>query len=185
MNEPIAALLNPASGLFTANTLDREKKTFAEVDAVVILPHAHQLVEGPGNRYFTDGDSTFCTPESDKAIYTESRLGETRCPSWKAYLARKINRILSGQNIMPPMLFYGFVQLGPGVRRNLSARLRSSAAFRSPFLPTTVFASPDARRDARQKRRGCFSTSGSPAMNGPLRWSRSRFGNVNRRKPRT
>ena len=63
MNEPIAALLNPASGLFTANTFDREKRTFAEVDAVVILPHAHQLVEGPGNRYFTDGDSTFCWPE--------------------------------------------------------------------------------------------------------------------------
>ena len=26
MNEPIAALLNPASGLFTANTFDRERE---------------------------------------------------------------------------------------------------------------------------------------------------------------
>jgi len=55
MHEPISAIINPASGLFTPNTFDPEKRTFDRVDAVVIVPHLHQLIEGPGNRKFIDG----------------------------------------------------------------------------------------------------------------------------------
>jgi hypothetical protein len=63
MNEPIASLVHPASGLFTPNTFDPEKRAFADIDAVLILPHARQLIEGPGNRRFVDGNATFAWVE--------------------------------------------------------------------------------------------------------------------------
>lgn len=59
MHEPISSLVHEASGLFTPNTFDPEKRVFADVDAVVILPHARQLIEGPGNRRFIDATGAF------------------------------------------------------------------------------------------------------------------------------
>lgn len=63
MNEPISALVNPASGLFTPNTFDVEKRTFPDLDAVLIVPHLGQLIEGPGNRNFVDARGTFHWPK--------------------------------------------------------------------------------------------------------------------------
>jgi hypothetical protein len=62
MYEPISALLNAASGLFTANTFDPEKRTFDDVDAVLIVPHLSDLIEGPGNRQFRFANGTFQWP---------------------------------------------------------------------------------------------------------------------------
>ncbi len=54
VNEPISALLNPASGLLTPNSFDRdengEPRAYQSVDAVVVLRHQVQLQEGMANR---------------------------------------------------------------------------------------------------------------------------------------
>jgi len=54
VNEPIGALLNPASGLLTPNSFDRdengEPRAYQSVDAVVVLRHQVQLQEGMANR---------------------------------------------------------------------------------------------------------------------------------------
>lgn len=62
MNEPISALANPGSGLFTVNTFDPEKRTFTDLDAVLVLPHLSQHIEGPGNRNFQGVAGTFHWP---------------------------------------------------------------------------------------------------------------------------
>ncbi len=62
MYEPISALLNPGSGLFTPNTFDPKKRTFDDVDAVLIVPHLSGLIAGPGNRDFRFADGTFQWP---------------------------------------------------------------------------------------------------------------------------
>jgi hypothetical protein len=53
VNEPISALLNPASGLLTPNSFDKDKhgnaRTYPNVDAVVVLRHQHQFVPGMAN----------------------------------------------------------------------------------------------------------------------------------------
>lgn len=54
VNEPISALLSPSSGLLTPNSfdqlLDGSRWTYSNVDAVVLLRHQHQFVEGMANR---------------------------------------------------------------------------------------------------------------------------------------
>jgi hypothetical protein len=62
MYQPISALLNPGSGLFTPSTFDPEKRTFDDVDAVLIVPHLSSLIEGPGNREFRFACGTFQWP---------------------------------------------------------------------------------------------------------------------------
>jgi len=59
MYEPISALLNPGSGLFTSNSFDPEMRTFDSVDAALIVPHLSALIEGPGNRDFRFTEGTF------------------------------------------------------------------------------------------------------------------------------
>ncbi|PPK63329.1 hypothetical protein V5P93_002300 [Actinokineospora auranticolor] len=54
VNEPISALLSPSSGLLTSNSFDKlpdgKRRTYPNVDAVVLLRHQHQFVEGMANR---------------------------------------------------------------------------------------------------------------------------------------
>ncbi|MFI0411823.1 hypothetical protein [Actinomadura sp. 3N508] len=54
VNEPISALLSPASGLFTPNSFHTDRNgsphTYPCVDAVVLLRQQHQFIEGMANR---------------------------------------------------------------------------------------------------------------------------------------
>lgn len=54
INEPLSALSSPNSGLLTPNTFYRDSAdqpvTFPNVDAVVLMRHQHQFVEGMANR---------------------------------------------------------------------------------------------------------------------------------------
>jgi hypothetical protein len=58
VNEPLSALLSPASGLLTPNSFDRlpdgGRRTYPNVDAVVLLRHQHQFVQGMANRLPVD-----------------------------------------------------------------------------------------------------------------------------------
>lgn len=54
INEPISALLSPSSGLLTSNSFDKlpdgSRRSYSNVDAVVLLRHQHQFIEGMANR---------------------------------------------------------------------------------------------------------------------------------------
>ncbi|WP_419908009.1 hypothetical protein [Candidatus Poriferisodalis sp.] len=54
INEPITALLSPASGLLTENSFARDSNgdplRFGHTDAVVVLRHQHQFVQGLKNK---------------------------------------------------------------------------------------------------------------------------------------
>ncbi len=54
INEPISALLSPSSGLLTPNSFDKRsdgsRRTYRNVDAVVLLRHQNQFIEGMANR---------------------------------------------------------------------------------------------------------------------------------------
>ncbi|WP_159064585.1 hypothetical protein [Streptomyces olivochromogenes] len=56
-NEPLTALTSPASGLFTPNSFyraDGGAVEFANVDAVLLVRHQHQVVEGLAGRPLAD-----------------------------------------------------------------------------------------------------------------------------------
>lgn len=53
VNEPLSALLNPSSGLFTPNSFNRDQNgavTYPNIDAVILMRHQHQLRRGMANR---------------------------------------------------------------------------------------------------------------------------------------
>ncbi|MFE7329409.1 hypothetical protein ACFU8W_31400 [Streptomyces sp. NPDC057565] len=57
VNEPLTALTSPASGLFTPNSFHRADGgavEFPNVDAVLLVRHQHQLVEGLAGRPLVD-----------------------------------------------------------------------------------------------------------------------------------
>ncbi|MFF9601744.1 hypothetical protein ACF1GY_05620 [Streptomyces sp. NPDC014684] len=58
VNEPLTVLTSPASGLFTPNSwyrTDGGAVEFPNVDAVLLVRHQHQLVEGLAGRPLVDG----------------------------------------------------------------------------------------------------------------------------------
>ncbi|HVE47603.1 MAG TPA: hypothetical protein VNA57_12755 [Acidimicrobiales bacterium] len=63
INEPLSALLSPASGLLTPNTFDREEdgtpRTYPAVDAVVLMRQQHQLRLGAANQAPVDERQSF------------------------------------------------------------------------------------------------------------------------------
>lgn len=57
VNEPLTALSAPASGLFTPNSfhkVDEKPVRYANVDAVLLIRHQHQIVEGLAGRLLID-----------------------------------------------------------------------------------------------------------------------------------
>lgn len=63
INEPLSALLSPSSGLLTPNSFDLlpdgSRRTYPNVDAVVVLRHQLQFVEGMANRPPLDQRDSF------------------------------------------------------------------------------------------------------------------------------
>jgi len=54
VNEPLSALLSPSSGLLTPNSFDKlsdgSRRTYPNVDAVVLLRHQPQFIQGMKNQ---------------------------------------------------------------------------------------------------------------------------------------
>lgn len=101
MYQPISALLNPGSGLFTANTFDPQKRTFDDVDAVLIVPHLTALIEGPGNRQFPFADGTFqwpCEPVPPFIINPESPRAATAAAVLRDVFCAKDQATLKGSH---------------------------------------------------------------------------------------
>lgn len=58
LNEPVAALTAPGSGLLTPNSFHRhegEPVVYSNIDAILLVAHQHQIVEGLANRPLSDG----------------------------------------------------------------------------------------------------------------------------------
>ena len=58
VNEPLTALSAPCSGLFTPNSfhhIDGKPVQYPNVDAVLLVRHQHQIVEGLAGRPLVDG----------------------------------------------------------------------------------------------------------------------------------
>jgi hypothetical protein len=63
IDEPISALLSPGPGLLTPNSFEKlpdgSRRAYPDVDAVVLLRHQHQFVQGSANRAPCDDRDSF------------------------------------------------------------------------------------------------------------------------------